>query len=329
MSTSSKIQRIIDLCRTFKAGVGQLILGFPAWAVKDAVQALETGAYALEGYFKANKHREGSALVQARFDHSEAYGMPLNDISRSEFAGVVALLANTVPASFWMLYHIYSDPQVLYDCRAELSNAISCDGGTENSGRSDNIIDMSKVKSSCPIFLSTFKETLRHHSTMVAARVVTEDTLLNGQYLLKKGGTVMMPGPVQHTSQDIWGEDVLSFDYKRFTGPDQHRYTSAFRAFGGGSTLCSGRHFATTEILAFTAVTLMRFDMEPSVGKWVQPSENKVDFWESTASPDQDIEVEICPRGNGNSDAVWKFTLSDSDRPIELSAEDVLLKDDE
>lgn len=298
------------------------MLGYPSWAVKPATQALDLGASALEDYFRADKHRNGSALVQARHDHSMAHGMPLNDISRSEFTNGVALLANTVPASFWMLYHIYSDAKVLADCREELANAIASDVGDAGKG-TGKVIDMAKVKSSCPIFLSTFKEVLRHHSTSVAARLVMEDYVLDGQYLLKKGSTVMMPGPVQHTLQDVWGDDTNSFDYRRFAVPDQRKYTAAFRAFGGGSTLCSGRHFASTEILAFTAVMLMRFDVKPVDGTWVQPTENKVDFWEATAGPDSDIEVEISPIVGGNEGGTWKFTLSDSDRPIELSAEDM------
>jgi cytochrome P450 len=307
--------------------MGMLVMGVPSWAVKPATQSLDLGASALEDYFKADKHRKGSALVQARYDHSISHGMPLNDIARSEFTNVVALLANTVPASFWMLYHIYSDPKVLAHCREELENAIASDIGYEGEGIG-KVIDISKVKSSCPIFLSTFKEVLRHHSTSVAARLVMEDYILDDRYLLKKGSTVMMPGPVQHTLQDVWGDDTDSFNYKRFAVPDQHKYTAAFRAFGGGSTLCSGRHFASTEILAFTAVMLIRFDMKPVAGKWVQPTENKVDFWEATAGPDNDIEVEISPVAGGGSESTWKFTLSDSDRPIELSAEDMPSKGD-
>jgi cytochrome P450 len=311
------------LRRKFKAGMGMLVMGFPSWAVKSATQSLDLGASAFEDYFKANEHRKGSALVQVRHDHSISHGMPLNDVARSEFTNGVALLANTVPASFWMLYHIYSDPKVLAHCREELANAITSDvsEGVKGTG---NVIDISKVKSSCPIFLSTFKEVLRHHSTSVAARLVMEDYVLDDQYLLKKGSTVMMPGPVQHTLQDVWGDDTHSFNYKRFAVPNQHKYTAAFRAFGGGSTLCSGRHFASTEILAFTAVMLMRFDMKPVAGKWIQPTENNVDFWEATAGPDNDIEVEISPIAGGESGNTWKFTLSDSDRPIELSAEDML-----
>jgi hypothetical protein len=315
----------LTMLRTFKDGMTLLVLGvFPTWTAKEAIQSLDIGSSAFEDYFRDDSHLQGSALVRARYDHSVEHQVPLNDIARSEFSSGVALLANTVPTTFWMLFHIYSDSKVLAHCRAELSSVVVQSAGMK--GGHTNTVDMSKVQTSCPVFLSTFKEVLRLHSTSVSARLVMEDHMLDNQYLLRKGCTVMMPGPVQHTFEDIWGPDVKVFDYKRFTIPEKSRDTAAFRAFGGGTTLCSGRHFATTEILAFTAVMILRFDMKPRKGNWKQPSESKVEFWEATASPDEDLEVEICPTlGNASGDE-WVFTLSDLDRLIELSAEDLHTK---
>jgi cytochrome P450 len=313
------------MLRTFKTGMTLLVLGaFPTWTAKEAIQSLDIGSSAFEAYFKKNSHRQGSALVRARYEHSIEHQVPLNDIARSEFSSGVALLANTVPTTFWMLFHIYSDSEVLAHCRAELSSVVVRSTGKE--GGHINTIDMSKVKTSCPMFLSTFKEVLRLHSTSVSARLVMEDHMLDDQYMLKKGSTVMMPGPVQHTFEDIWGPNVDVFDYKRFTILEKCRHSAAFRAFGGGTTLCSGRHFATTEILAFTAVMILRFDVKPKKGNWKQPSEGRVEFWEATASPDEDIVVKICPTSGKGSGDEWAFTLSDLDQPIELSAEDLHTK---
>ncbi|KAK3945607.1 cytochrome P450 [Diplogelasinospora grovesii] len=43
-------------------------------------------------------------------------------------------------------------------------------------------------------------------------------------------------------------------------------HPAAFRAFGGGKTLCPGRHFATNEILAFVSMIVLAFDLEPADG---------------------------------------------------------------
>lgn len=303
----------------------QLIIGvLPTWTAGEAIQALDFAADAFENYFRNNNHRSGAALVQARYKHSMEHHIPLNDIARSEVTNGIALLANTVPMTFWMLYHIYSDPEVLADCRNELLGIVSVSRG--NKGKSTHTIDMSKVKTSCPMFLSTFKEVLRIYSTSVSARLVMEDHLLDNQYLLKKGSTVMMPSPVQHYSSVVWGPDNDTFDHRRFARSGKRPSAAGFRAFGGGTTLCPGRHFASTEIMAFVAVMIMQFDVKPTTGHWVRPSKNKVEFWESTASPDHDFEVEIRPREREAMEQEWAFTLSDLDQPIALSAEDLPLE---
>jgi cytochrome P450 len=282
---------------------------------------MDIGSTAFAKYFIENHHQEGSALTQARYNHSADHHIPLNDIARSEFANGVALLSNTVPNTFWMLYHLYSDPKILEECRKEVSHVLLVVEDTEE--KPTYTLNISKVKTSCPVFLSTYKEVLRVYSTAVSARLVMEDHMLDKQYLLKKGSTVVMPTPVQHYNANVWGSESDTFDHLRFI-QEKRPSQAGFRAFGGGTTLCPGRHFATTEILAFTAVMIMQFHVEPKRSIWVQPSRNKVEFWEATPSPDEDFEVEIRPIASNKQRGHWTFILSDSDQPIELSVEDLI-----
>jgi hypothetical protein len=303
--------------RTFKAGMSNLVLGLPA---SQALRAMDLGAAAFERYYSDGGHEKGSALTLARYAHSMDHHIPLNDIARSEFSNGVALLSNTVPNTFWLLHHIYSDPSVLAECREELSATVV--NSDENGKEPTRTIDISKVKTSCPIFLSTYKEVLRVYSTAVSARLVMENYMLDNQYLLKKGGTVMMPTPVQHRNSEIWGVDSNKFDHRRFVNSKKSQ--AGLRAFGGGTTLCPGRHFATTEVLAFAAVMVMQYDVKPKAGQWLQPSHNKVEFWEATPSPDKDYEVVICSRDTHKPEEKWAFVLSDLDKPIRLSEEDLI-----
>jgi cytochrome P450 len=108
-----------------------------------------------------------------------------------------------------------------------------------------------------------------------SVRIALEDHMLDGKYLIKKGGTVMIPGHVQHSSAAIWGDDVAEFKHTRFVKtPGSKRYNSvAFRGFGGGTTLCPGRHFATMEILLFATLLMLRFDVRLANGatEWPIP----------------------------------------------------------
>lgn len=107
------------------------------------------------------------------------------------------------------------------------------------------------------------------------------------------------------------------FNYKRFLKPKKHNPV-AFRPFGGGATLCPGRHFASTEILAFASVILLRFDIKPVGGNGWETAGYK----EANAAfrlPKQDIKVELIPRDNKK----WNVFFLEPGRAMEISSEDI------
>lgn len=93
-----------------------------------------------------------------------------------------------------MVYHIFSNAVVLESIRDKLTKGVRRDEDSMCT------IDIAHVKSSCPLLLSTFKETMRLHSTSTATRIAMEDYQLGNNYLFKKGSTIMMPSKVQHTN---------------------------------------------------------------------------------------------------------------------------------
>jgi cytochrome P450 len=101
-------------------------------------------------------------------------------------------------------------------------------------------------------------------------RLVKEDMVLNDRYYLKKGGVVQIAGGTIHANKDIWGEDVNDFNPQRFLGKQRgdgiNTHPAAFRGFGGGKTLCPGRHFATNEVICFTAIIVRYFDLTAADG---------------------------------------------------------------
>lgn len=176
-------------------------------------------------------------------------------------------------------------------------------------------IDLADVRTNCPILLSTFKETIRCRSLGTQVRICLEDHLLNDRYLLKKGGIVTIPQLVQHTSVDAWGEDVHKFDHLRFVkGQDRSKKINhtAFRAFGGGHTICPGRHFSTTEIMAFAALMVLKFDIAPikrgkdGVARWVEPTWANSPMVSTFHVPDEDFKVFVRPRDERR----WRMIFS-------------------
>lgn len=272
---------------------------------KQAVQGRETLVKAFAQYYAKGSYKSGSAYIQQFVAHCIAQEIPADDIPRFLLGTVFNNVANSIPTAFWFLYRILSDPEVLADCRREILQAVRHD---KEDGTSS--IDLGFILGSCPVLMSTWQEVFRFHGMANSVRVVSEDHMLADKYLLKKGGLVMMSARAQHINPEVWGEDVLEFNHRRFLKSKNGRRSIdpvAFRAFGGGTTLCPGRHFATSEIMLLAAMLLIRFDVRPKGGQpWVLPSTVKSSQAEAVEQPDLDVEVELVPRAEAMG-RVWRL----------------------
>lgn len=279
-------------------------------AYKSA-QARSVMGSALRRYFDEAGYEDpdASALIKAKYEFCAAMGISKADTARMEVASSIALLSNTMPATFWLIFHLYSDPELLDSCRAELSHAIreSDDART---------IDLACVRNRCPLLFSTFQEVLRFYGIGISTRVVLEDTVLDGRFRVKKGGVVFIPGAAHHRLRSVWGENADEFFARRFLQPSGKTGMSydpaAFRAFGGGSTLCPGRHFAATEILAFASLIVLRFDAQPLGGRWIPPTTGKTTLGTTIRQPDYGVEVELRVR----DDHKWTVQFSESEETL-------------
>ncbi|ORY62498.1 uncharacterized protein BCR38DRAFT_467111 [Pseudomassariella vexata] len=93
-------------------------------------------------------------------------------------------------------------------------------------------------KTECPMLVAVYRECLRLNSDNNSIRVVKEPTLLADRYFLAI-------------------------------------HPAAFRASGGGKTLCPGRHYAMNEILALVVLVVLLFDMESPDGGGIEvPKKN-------------------------------------------------------
>ncbi|KAK9418585.1 putative Cytochrome P450 [Seiridium unicorne] len=132
-------------------------------------------------------------------------------------------------------------------------------------------IDLSFVLNSCPILLSTYHEVFRYHAM------------------------------------------ANSFYQKRFVkqqGDSKSLTAIAFRGFGGCTTLCPGRHFATSEIPLLATMLLLRFNVQPADGMpWVLPSTANSSQAEAMEQPDKDINIKLVPRPEANG-RTWRVAFS-------------------
>ena len=103
----------------------------------------------------------------------------------------------------------------------------------------------------------------------MSTRQVMEDTYING-WKFEKGSTVMIPLRTNHHDPKLYGERINEFVPDRFISDFQKNSNvvkkgptmKTMKPFGGGNTLCPGRHFAANESFAFVASALRKLDIQ-------------------------------------------------------------------
>lgn len=303
-----------------EAGIITMSMGLPlSIFAQRAAKAREVVTEELTRYFGEDRQLEGSFFLQLRKKHNDAFGLPPADLAHTEIGQVAAGILNIAPTAFWMVWKVLSDPIVFQDCRAEAERLVQVD---PDSG--DCTIDLSQVRSACPILASTWKEVMRFYGVSTGVRVVHEDTMVDDQFLLKKGGMVLMPNAVIHTDKSLWGPTAEQFNHKRFLkgAKGDHNIktpSGAFRGFGGGPVVCPGRYFVSTEMMCFMALLLVRFDVAPVGGKWVEPAK-RMEVTRASPLPKTDVKVEFVPRSQGKK---WCVLFSGNSVDLNISTEDL------
>ena len=254
-------------------------------------------------YYREKGHESASCMIQTRYEVLQRYSLREEDIAHFDLNICLGLLINTVPATCWTLYYVYSQPTLLEEVRAAISPHIQLSAGPT---RHVNIAD---IAAECPLVASIVHETLRVQSVGTSARKVLKDTLVDGQYLLKKGSTVLIPSAEVHTANSVWGSSSTTFDARRFCPNktfETKKPTSGYRAFGGGSFLCPGRFLAVNEILIILVIMVLKYDLDPVENKsWLWP-QSQSSLATSILAPRDDIRVKMRER-KGYEPGFWTF----------------------
>lgn len=289
---------------------------------------------------------QSSAMTLARYTANNQHGISFWNQGLLEVGTLIGILANSIPTLFYLLVHIYADPKLLQDIRAELENTAVLNDDSKPKKSSKRTLLILSMREKCHLLHATFQELLRFHAMGASSRSVREDTILDDQYLLKKGMVVQMPMAVMHFDPTIWGADAAEFLPARFLkksdneqrkknipiSNDEMRLKSnfsqeekrekdpkqnltAYRPFGGGASLCPGRHFVTLEALALAAIMVLRFDIEPvdnSKG-WIIPPQKQESLATNVFPPAHETKVRVRRRKGmeeEEEDVEWEFVMA-------------------
>ena len=287
----------------------------PNIIARKAYRGREKFFQGFQKYYAEGSHKSGSHMIQARYEVNCKHNVPLADIERFDLSLSIGLLVNTAPATSWVLYYTYSHPSLLMDLRETLSSFVHVSSDRPNAKSPVFHVDIAGIIAGCPLLMSIVLETLRVQSTNASGRMVLKDTLLDNHYLLKQGSMLLMPSAELHANSSAWGSFAKDFDPQRFMkrggGQESKRPSGAYRVFGGGNTLCPGRYFSVIEIMAFTAIMVLKYDLDPvNQNKWVMPNCHP-HILTSILTPIEDVKVAIRKR-RGYERQTWKFSLNDS-----------------
>jgi cytochrome P450 len=306
----------------FEAGMLALIIDIlPSVTARKAHLARERVAKALAEYIRQKKYQNASQVIRNRVGLNLGHGFSEMEAGRSELILLFAILGNAVPSTFWVVSNIISRPDLFVEIRKEIESAVS--DGADGS----KYIDVPTLESACPLFVSTYRETLRMIGNLASLRYVLRDTVIGQQYL-KKDSIIQVAAITIHYDKKTWGEDSDQFNPRRFiktrgsaanteevseldlkepaaTQLPPGVPSAAFRLFGGGSVVCPGRHFAQSEILAFVAYLILAFDISGPDGNSIElPTRDHEKIPLSVLKPKGDVEIRV-RRRKGFEHTAW------------------------
>ena len=298
----------------FDQSTAYLLKGFPKWIVPQSWKARQRCLDSLKKYNAyANKLHDGDGrkdyegldpffgteFIRQRKEAMSKMGTFDEDaIAAEDLAIMWATNSNSIPAAFWFLYEIFSDPVLLSRVREEVDECILPSSDPDAPPQ----FDLTALGNS-PLLQSCYAETLRLRTAILVTRVPERDDFKLGDYVFPKNNLIMVASQTAHMDEDVWntgtGEaphPINTFWAERFlvhpdapgSGPLKHakaqrpkqslpeipesvkekpRFSTeglsgAWIPYGGGQTLCPGRHYAKQEMLVTFAILASAFDLE-------------------------------------------------------------------
>jgi cytochrome P450 len=160
-----------------------------------------------------------------------------------------------------------------------------------------------------PWLQAVYTETLRRHSVYFITRDVTRNIEIDG-YTIPPGSMVQAPMLIAHYNNSVWDTEGHSADefwpqrHLKNVGEKGAKVEFALGSrgaywfpYGGGPTMCPGRHFARQEIIMTIALFASRFDVE--VVGWTMRDGSPSDHGPKNgdgiviAHPDRDMKIRI------------------------------------
>ncbi|TWU75373.1 hypothetical protein ED733_000720 [Metarhizium rileyi] len=225
-------------------------------------------------------------------------------------AFVIGIDANAMAIALWAFMEVVKAPSLFQALKDEVADAFVADVKTGT--KSLNIRSLVSL----PLLQSVYTEALRMHVSVIITREVHQPTVIS-RYRISNGSVIQAPSSVSHYDEKVWGTD--EHGASEFWGQRHLKYSESkdasggihqqptfsmagrsrsYYPYGGGVSMCPGRHFAKYEIMIILAVLTTNFEVD--FVRWTnadgttsdRPAENDSRFFGVVAMPpDRDMEV--------------------------------------
>uniref|UniRef100_A0AAQ4PMN5 Cytochrome P450, family 7, subfamily B, polypeptide 1 n=1 Tax=Gasterosteus aculeatus aculeatus TaxID=481459 RepID=A0AAQ4PMN5_GASAC len=228
---------------------------------------------------RMSRWADTSLFIRTRSELFEQYDA-LGDVDKAaqHFAILWASVGNTIPATFWAMYHLARHPEALREARREIQSVLGLGDGVPFSSSRDVRLDREQLEKL--VYLeSAISESLRLSSASMNIRVAQEDFSLRldagRSVAVRRGDFVALYPQTMHMDPEIY-EEPQSFRADRFLQDgvektdfykDGQRLRYYLMPFGSGSSRCPGRFFAVNEIKQFLCVLLLCVDLQLEDGQ--------------------------------------------------------------
>ncbi|KAJ0165201.1 hypothetical protein CTA2_12042 [Colletotrichum tanaceti] len=241
---------------------------------KDAMEARERNGQRYEEYVRLGGLDQASGLIKGRSRVMAENDVSQRDMARFNVGFDIAMLTNYVPTTWWAVFEILSRPWLVEEIRKEARKAVR----TREDGAF--ALDLSLLKSSSPLLLSSVQEAQRLHTVHAHIREVLRDTTITAgdqPRVLKKGNYVQINGIPILRGEETWGADAADFDAYRFIKMKKRAEAPgvaapgdlpphSFPVWGVAPHICPARWFATSGAMALVALMVLKLDVEAAPG---------------------------------------------------------------
>lgn len=163
-----------------------------------------------------------SPLIQERVKTWREHGLTIMERSAFELGLVWAMNANSNPLVFWMLWRIYSDPELLARVRAEIDPYVIIEapavgfGGLIGTATRIESINVDALINKCPWLKASYIECLRIDFNAWSFKAVQEDTVISERDDVSEK-FFLRAGTYAHGAHELHHTDPNSY-------PDPHEW---------------------------------------------------------------------------------------------------------